>query len=748
MRGRKLLCLALCLALTLSLAVPALAADDEELLNVTAKVKETLGLDTEEFADFHGYAEEDVLLGKRWNLEWNSDGASLSVTADDAGKVYSLNRYTYADANTVAYSGGKLNIPKLPEDKSGAAFAVAKDFLSKVLESGVESIDLANTAAPTLQQSSYRFSGNVLLNGLASPITCSVTVRASDLAVTRFYRSDQYAGYLGGVPDATTTRTEDQARHQLRSTINMKAQFVLEPNSKTATVRYVPLSGDGYYVDAKSGKLVNLTELFQKLWANERGGAGADKLMNTMTQEMADAESPAAGLTQAERDGAAILAGALSKEDLDLALKNAWPEIGLKNYTLSAARYSVSERPIEDGAERTAEDYTVTCRLTYAKEQGQTIRYKYVTVEAKTGQLKNLYSSRVYRGEGKEEYAVNYGFSTAQTTAEAALKIFAGRHADVVALADSTNARAEFGWEYLYSYQHKAGDWFYPDNYYTIGVDATDGTLSRLEGSFDDDVVLQVPQKIVTVDQAVDAYLAAMAVPHGYVEVPVSISMAGNDVMPLLKEAGYSYVMSLKNGYTLTQPESGYVEGVYAESGQAIVTARGSGERTELTYDDLDDHWVKTAAEALATFGIGLRGGSLAPNESLTQLDMVALLLSVDGYIYDPTAATAEETDFLYRYAYSLGIVDPKDRKEDKVVTRGELVKLILDAAGYERVAALAGIFRCDFADAASLDSATVGYAALAQGLGLVKGGSDGAYAPGRESTRAEAIAMLYQYMK
>lgn len=750
MRGRKLLALALCAALTLGLAVPALAAetDDQALMAVTAKVKETLGLDTEVFTDFQGWAEEDALLGKRWNLEWQGDGVRLSITADDQGKVYGYNRFDSVSedvAVNVWYMGGKLNIPRLPEDKSTAAFQTAQDFLNTVLETGLESVELENSYAPSLRQNTYRYSGTVLLNGLPSPITCSITVRASDLAVTGFWRNDQSSGYVGGVPSPTTTRSEEQARSLLHSTIDMKAQYVLESDGKTAMVRYVPLSGDTYYVDAKSGQLVNLTELYDQL--RKGGGSSANKYFNTM-EAAADMAAPSAGLTRAEQDGAAILTGALSKEDIDAALKKAWPEMGLGAYTLAAASYSIAEKDIPEGQERTPEDYTVSCRLTYSKQEGQLIRSKFITVEAKTGQVKSLWSTRSYRGEDKDSFKVNVSFADAQPTADTIMKSFAGPRANLLALAESVDARVENVWEHIYTYQHTAGGYFYPGNYYTIGVDATDGTLSRIESSFDDDVVLQVPGKVVTKDQAIDAYLAAMAVPYGYLEVPVSISLVGGDIMPLLKEAGYSYVESLKPGYTLTQPEKGYVEGVYAESGEAVVRAYDPQEQEDLGYDDLDGHWVKDAALALAHFGIGLRGGSLAPDQTLTQLDMVALLASVEGYVYDATQATKDETDSLYDYAYSLGLVTPETRDEDKAVTRGELVKLILDAAGYERIAALKGIFRCDFSDAAQIGDGDMGYAALAQGLGLVNGGSGGVYAPARQATRAEAVAMLYQYMK
>lgn len=761
MKGRTFLKRALAAAVSLCLTVPALAepapapgeSSDQALMAVTAKVKTTLGLDTEVFTDFQGYADEDVLLGKRWNLEWSGDGVGLSITADDSGKIYSYYRSDSVSDMPVEerYFGGKLNIPRLPEDKSAAAYDTAKTFVGKVLEAPVETLEMENTYSPSLRQDTYRYSGKILLNGLDSPIDYSVSVRSGDLSVIRFWRGDQSAGYLNGVPAVVNNTTADRARSALQGTLKFEAQYVLDDQGKTAHVRYVPLVRDDYYVDGQTGQLVNLTELRQKLWAT--GGSGSanrfDVMMDAAAPE-ASMKNEDAGLTQAEKDGAAILKTALSKEALDQAVKAAWPEFGLNAYTLANASYSIAEKDLPDGQEPTAEDYDITCRLTYGKQEGEVLRNKYVTVDAKTGAVKSLWSRRYFQGEGEETVNYTTTLSAAQPKAEAVLKTFAGEHFPVLALAASTDAQVadRHDWQHTFTFQHKAGDWFYPGNSYTVGVDATDGTVSSLDGSFDAEVKLVVPQSIVTPDQAAQAYAQAMDLPFSYLEVPVSISLAGSDIMPLLKEAGYSYVMALKTGYTLTQPEKGYVRGVDAETGKAIVDTYSDQSDTAITYDDLDGHWVKTAAEELAVFEIGLRGGSLKPGDTLTQLDMIALLLSVEGYAYDPATATKDDTDWLYDRAYSLGLVTPETRNETGAVTRGELVKLILDAAGYERIAKLPGIFRCDYADAAYLSAGELGYAALAQGLGLVKGGADGAYASQRTITRSEAVAMLYQYMK
>ncbi len=751
---RKLLSLFLASLMLFGVAAPALAAEeaDQELMNVTAKVKATLELDTELYDDFQGYSEEDVLLGKRWKLSWSGDGIGLTITADDSGKIYSYNAYRAVEDIAVALpsrsNGGRLDIPRLPEDKSGAAYDTAKAFLAMVLEAPVETIELSNKYRPSLSQNTYWYNGTVLLNGLESPITCHVSVRASDLTVLRFDRSDENSGYLGGVPGKDTSVTDAQARRLLRSTIDMEAKYVLLDDGKTARVQYVPLSGDSYYVDGATGELINLTELRAKLWAS--GGAG-NRYFTSADMEAAAPEDAGAmknALTQAEKDGAAILKTALSKEDLDKVLKNAWPEIGLEKYTLATATYSISEKKLDEGVERTPEDYDVTCRLTYGRQLDGATANKYVTVDAKTGELQSLRSGRSYKDGWPDSFPISTPVNTAQSTAEAFLTAFAGENYAKLGLFSTDSAKDTKGWQHTFTFQQENAGYFFDGNSYTVGVDAADGTLTYISGHFDNEITLVTPAKVVSKAAAIETYETALALHYGYMEVPVSISLAGQQIMPLLKEAGYEYVESLKTGFVLSQPENKHIRGVDAETGEVISWDYTPGEETGITYDDLDGHWVKPAADALAVFQIGFGGGSLKPAEALTQRDMIALLLSVEGYSFDPATATKDDVDWLYSRAYTYGLVTPETRNEEKTVTRGELVKCLLDSAGYEKIANIPGIFRCDFADAASIPAGDMGYAALAQGLGLVNGGSAGSYAAGRTATRAEAISFLYQYMK
>ena len=103
---KRLLSTVLVLALLGALCVPVCAAEavDNRLARVTAQVKTTLQLNTDDYDKFYGDLMEDV-LAPSWYLEWNGDGRSISVNATETGKVLSYHCYEAVEqpvANTFA----------------------------------------------------------------------------------------------------------------------------------------------------------------------------------------------------------------------------------------------------------------------------------------------------------------------------------------------------------------------------------------------------------------------------------------------------------------------------------------------------------------------------------------------------------------------------------------------------------------------------------------------------------------------
>ena len=258
---KKLLSLTLALVMALGLALPASAAEetaDESLARITKSVKDTLDLDTEDYDDFWGERYEDGLTGI-WDLYWSGLDTDLSVSALDDGTVIS-----YRAGRPYTVSGSEA-FPTFPQGDAAAAARAADDFLDKVLTAG-ESVELGEPRGmDTLGGDSYRFSGTILLNGLPSPLSYSITVDAANNQVRSFSGDAAANVFLGDVPASAASVSRDRAAGLLTDTLAVKLEYVREADSSTAVLRYLPEDTHAFYVDAATGELLDMTELEEQM---------------------------------------------------------------------------------------------------------------------------------------------------------------------------------------------------------------------------------------------------------------------------------------------------------------------------------------------------------------------------------------------------------------------------------------------------------------------------------------------------
>ena len=721
---KKLLTLLLSAALLCGTALPALAGSetaDARLTQVTQTVKTALALDTDAYTDFHGDSAEDA-LAPVWYLTWAGNAGSLSIEALEDGTViyYSLSEYIEAPE---PLTGSAL--PSFPAVDNGAATAAAQSFLDKVLDKGVESAELELTRSPDLNGGDYRFSADILLNGLPSPLSLSLTVRAEDLEVIRFSRDVLANSCLGGIPSSTSSATQAQAAALLRDTLDLRLEYVLSDDDPTrAVLRYLPEYGHDFYVDAATGELIDLTELEDGMLKSgaASGGAAND------TAESAPSASPEEGaLTAAEQAGIQKLEGVQSKETLDAGLRSV-TEYGLTDYELVGASYTLLE-----GGEDTED--RVTCALQYSRSAGDGVWRRTFTVDARAGAVTRLSSS----GPWDEERKPALTAAEAQAKAEAFLEIYYPDHAGHLELySSSTDSVAEGYPFYSFTFARQENGYFFPEHSYTVGIDATDGSVSRLSFAYEEDVSFDSPDGIIDAEAALDAWLGTYDVTLGYLYVPQPLT-AGDAVQDKLLQLGFQSFYHLKLGYTLER--EGNCLGIDAKTGEPVERQHDPAEG--LSYTDLEGHWAQETVETLAGYGVGFDADTFGPGQALTQWDLVSLLYSLDYSAVDPAGEAPELRDEVYAAAYRAGYLAREDRDDSALLTRADTIQMLLDRAGYGKVAALEGIFTCAYTDPDTIPQGGLGYAALAQGLGLV----EGAYAGTRTATRAEAAVLLCRLM-
>ena len=707
---KKVLALLLTLALLAGLAVPALAADDAQarLTAVTQTVKTKLALDTSAYPIFSGDPMQSA-LGTTWHLTWSSDTGTLQIEALEDGTIISY------DCSVQSFDPVSSGFPTYPDGDIAAATAAAQAFLDKALNAG-ETVQLTTpeTRQGHLGHTSFSFEGNILVNGILSSFSYHLQVDAATGMVTFFYREPSSLDYLGEIPSADTSVTEAQAAALLRDTQSLRLEYVRsDEDGQAAVLRYVPDRGDEYYVDAKTGKLVNLTELLEDMWSTGSGSAND----SATTEETTESES---GLTDAEQEGIQKLEGVLSQEELDAAMRKI-TEFGLKDYTLTSAAYELTE------SEDTQEEQ-VNCTLRYSRTVGGKTYGRTLFVNAKTGELYWCSS----RNPWDDTRTTSVSESRALDLDKAFLEKYYPEYASHLELYE-TRDYTEYSKEYTFQFARKENGYFFPDNYYTISIDAVTGAVSELYQCYDENMTFQSPDGVITAEAAMDAWMATYDTPLQYLLVPEKLTGSNPKVLAL-KEMGMTSFYTVKLGYALTAEQT--CRGIDAKSGQPVYW---DNTPDTTSYNDIAGHWAQADIEKLASFGIGFDSESFQPNKTLTQFDLLCLLFSVNGYWVEPLNETDAQRDSYYLRAYASGILTPSERNDDAPVTRNQLVKMLLNYGGYGEVAKLSGIFTCSYPDKASIPTADLGYAALAQGFGLIQGKYDGS----KTATRAVAATMI-----
>lgn len=723
---KRILSLMLAPILLFSMVVPGSAAESNDsadrLAAVTWKVKTTLALNTERYKEFSGQLREGE-LAPTWQLSWSGEDGSLEVTAAESGGVLSYYRYDVDEERD--------DIPlSLPKSDPAKAKEAASAFLKRVLASG-ETAELdAADSSNNLRQTRYYFRGTVLLNGCSSPLRFSVTVRASDYAVVQFHRDSVEANYIGTIPAASFRTQRGAAESLLRGTVSLRLEYVLDEGKDTAVLRYLPNQIHSFYVDDATGKLVDLTDLYEELGKLGSPGGGD---YGAESGPAADEDSANGSLTPAEQLGADKLKGTLDKGALDQKAR-AVSQLGLDSYTLASASYREEQ---VNGAS------VIVARLTYAKRvEDETLR-RWVTLDAKTGALMAVSSS----GRWNDDAVKKVDEDTARKTAEAFLEAQQKeRFALCEAYTDFSAFQRENGRYGTWSFQYarKANGYFFSNDQLTVGVDTADGSVSAYSQSWTEQVKFDSPDGLIAEEEAVNAYFKTFQLTRGYVAVPQKLDLSDPDYIPL-GEMGYTALNSLKLGWQLTAPDKS-VTGIDAKTGEPVSWDRVESNSPQ--YSDLAGSEAKAAAEALAGYGIGYAGGKFRPDKKLTQLDLVALLASAQGVLIDPDNLADGDADRAYRAAYGMGALQRSDREDSRTMSRMDVIRFLLDTGGYGPAARFQGIYRTDFSDQKEIPENMLGYAALAQAMKVAQGDGAGRLNPSQSVTRGDAAVMLLAFMQ
>jgi len=725
---KKLISVIMAAALALLLAVPALAdtapsagnsattdANSDALAKVTLAVKQTLGIDNSwksfsgKLTDQGGYS--------YWNLAWQKDGGSLSVCADSSGKVLS---YSLSDNGQEVNDYSSRYAPAFPKTAREDALKVAQSFVTKLLgKNETVSFSTYDTGYGASEIIYFWFDGSVDLNGLPSPVAFNVSVKASDLSVRNYYRSDWDGTYAPEIPSASAAVSADRASALLAAKLQLRLVYVLGSDGKTASLRYLPVYTGDFAVDAQTGSYVDLsqTDVY-----NGRKVASATDLA-------AAGKGDDGGLSPVEQTTVDGMKDVLTKDKLDAAARAVTP-LGLVGaYTLTSAAYtmdsatggvncllSYSEKITDSGviAQRFPADYA---DMQKSGVINPLYAYKNVTLNAKTGALVSVNSYNTASAEQPE-----FSADLLRQKAESFLKTVNPDSFGQCAYNAPDSSEALFN----FVYSQSVSSVLFPQNSLYVRMDAYDGSVNNYSCSWTQGLSFDPATGTISASDALKAYIGCYKTKLSYVGVPLS-AKADPKVKPAKK---------LLLAYLLDSDRT--VSAIDAKSGKPIYADSGSSAKK--SYGDIAGCYGEAQIKKLASYGIGFDGADFKPTAQLTQKDALVLLLSATG-----NAGSNE--DNLYQLAYSFRLLKPAEKDPAKLLTRLGFVKMLVGASDYGPAAALTGIYGSGFADESAIAAPDRGYVAIAKALGMVRGGANGLFNPNGAVSRQDAAIMLCAFM-
>lgn len=327
----------------------------------------------------------------------------------------------------------------------------------------------------------------------------------------------------------------------------------------------------------------------------------------------------------------------------------------------------------------------------------------HITVDGQTGELISLSSYRYYEDD------ISTDDKEDQEARKKIADFLTANFSDKMSVCDGPEAN-------IYSnlfgkYPRYVGGIKYVDNYMQATYDTKRGIISNFNQVWDDDV-----SSFTDPAKAIDT-AAAEARMEEYAPVH-KVYVKSGDV------------------FRLCYASDGADAEIDAVSGEKIKSEYSYDDPEVYSYTDISGHWAESVINSISQYGVGLPGEEFLPDKEITQSELLGMLSMAMGY------GLADEESL---YQMHKDIIRDGEKAPDSAVLREDAFVLMIRSMGYEKIAGM-DIFQPGFNDGTDVSPEKSGALAILRGYGIVEGDA-GSVRPKAKLTRAEAAALIYNYL-
>lgn len=659
--------------------------DGLEKAILNAKSKFNIG---NEFKNFEYYKSNN---GKTiWNLNWSTEeklSRRISVSIDNEGDIKS---YRKSDSN---YKND-TNINVISKDE---AKKISDEFIKFIDSELINELKYIEEDNSTIQSDSYYFNYVRLVNEVPFYDNgVRVVVNKQTKEVTDYNLNYDYNIKF---KDTDKIIGLDKAKQKYIDELGLKLVYRkgYDKDSKPYLV-YTTKYGSSYGIDALTGnkeKIDSNIVYYKNADSNERGSI--DKKDTGLSEEEIKAVNEVADL--------------ITKENADKIAREAKTVNISSDYELKS--YSLNKSYLDNSKYTWYLNY-----ISNDKELGSIN----VSIDASTEEIKGFNKYLPYEAKLEAKYDKDY----AKKEAQKFLSEFYSGKSDYLKYDDSydefydiqENSKPKY---YNFKFNRVVNGIEYENNYITIGYDAVQGSLNSFNIVWDD-IKFEKPS-VIDMNKAYNILFDKIGVNLEYKE---KYDYKNN------KEEEYAKLV-----YIL---DNSIPHNIDAINGDIIYDDKTKYKKVKnVDYKDIKGHYAQNQIQKLREFGIKFDSEFFKPDEKIIQSDFLKLYMKTINSYY----GEVESMDNMYAYLIREGIISEEDVNPDKIMTKKDALKVIINGLKYESVANIKGIFNCPFEDVAEDFK---GYASIGYGLNIVSG-YNGKLNPSEELTRANAAIMIYNYL-
>jgi len=681
---KKLLAIITVFCFVLTLCTPGIAATtDEEHARVLQLIKSRIP-DTQEFGEFDSSSYKNN--GKTvYNFSWQQISED-----DDALKTMHISASESGIITSYNYNDFSKEThsskPSLKKIGTQQAMKSCEELFAKINPIMEGKFELSVSGRESLNSRTHNFSIQRTENGI--PVygdSGYVTLNEDADAIISFN-----INYTENVvfPDAGKSISKEEAQNKFAEKIGMTLLYEMSYASDEPSP-FVAYKLDTYntYIDALSGEAIKpISPKYDRyLSKNEAAMDSAAPIVS------------GGGFSKAELSELEKIAGLLTEEEAVGLIKN--------NPILSIEKDASLAYTSLYGAD----DDKFIYSMRFETPDGDRMN---VTFDAKTGEISSFNRSYAEYKDYKDKTADEA--KAKQYVASLASEYYSEDDSGEYRLEENNNPEFTFV-RYINNIP------FYNDSI-SIRISPEDNALLSYYFSRTD-VEFPYPDSILSEKEGCDRLFEQVDYDLFYYPACSGEKMDYCDIVHLV------YILDESKNHT-----------IYADSGNLV---NGSSE-SEITgeYTDISGHWAEKIITELARYSIGFADDEFRPDDVIVQKDYIELLTSVVARNYPVVIAKNHNYENTYSYASRRNIIKPGEEAPEDAVTREKAAVYMIRAIDLEPVAQLEDIYRPMYSDVTE----NTGYISLLTGMKIVNG-FDGYFNPQKQITRAEAMAMIYNYL-